>query len=134
MKLRKSLLVFLMTVCLGGISVSSALSDVSTNHWAYNQMKEMQDKKIIQGYGNGEFRPYDYVTREQLATILTNAFDLKTSGNNTYSDMTDSNWATKYAVAIKPYFDWEEYNGNIFFNPKKNSTRQEVVTIATYLL
>lgn len=39
-------------------------------HWAETSIKKAMEKGIIKGYGNGQFKPDEPVTRAQLAAIL----------------------------------------------------------------
>ena len=45
--------------------------DVPRSHWAYGYIEAAARMGIINGYGNGNFGPYDSVTCVQVATILT---------------------------------------------------------------
>jgi hypothetical protein len=43
---------------------------VETGKWYTDAVIWASEKKIVEGYGNGKFKPNDDITREQLATIL----------------------------------------------------------------
>jgi N-acetylmuramoyl-L-alanine amidase len=47
----------------------SAVPDY-TNHWAEAAIKNVMDKKLMNGYTDGNFKPDQPVTRAELATIL----------------------------------------------------------------
>jgi len=46
--------------------------DVDKNHWAYEAIKFVKEKKIMNGHTDGTFRPDETVTRAQLATVIYN--------------------------------------------------------------
>lgn len=44
-------------------------------HWAEKAIKEMIDKKIMVGDGDGNFRPNDNITRAEVAQTISNLLD-----------------------------------------------------------
>lgn len=50
--------------------VDTNFRDVPTSHWSYPAIKDLADKKIIAGYGNGIFGFGDVATREQVAGLV----------------------------------------------------------------
>ena len=52
--------------------------DVPTSHWAYQEIKEVTSKGLLQGFPDGEFKPNQPVTRAELAVIL---YRLERSGS-----------------------------------------------------
>ena len=73
-------IVVMAGIVIGCMSVSSAFTDMPKEHWAYDKVAEMTSKEIITGYTDGTFKLNREVTREEFATILTKALDLKTVG------------------------------------------------------
>lgn len=61
-----------LAVCpVSVVTVSaSAFADVKYEDWFYTCVKDISDKGIMQGYQNGSFGSYDFVTREQFAAII----------------------------------------------------------------
>jgi len=55
---------------------ANPFNDVSENQAAYEAIVKLANKGIIDGYGNGNFGPYDKVTRAQIAKYIVNALDL----------------------------------------------------------
>ena len=47
--------------------------DVSTNHWAAAQIKELSEKGVIVGYPDGTFKPDANVTRAEFASMAIRA-------------------------------------------------------------
>ncbi|MGN1115172.1 MAG: S-layer homology domain-containing protein, partial [Candidatus Ornithomonoglobus sp.] len=44
--------------------------DVSENHWAYEYISSMAERRIIEGYDDGTFLPEKTVTRAEFAKML----------------------------------------------------------------
>lgn len=68
----------LTAVCgyVTAFAADSGFSDIE-GHWAEATIIKWKDEGIISGYTDGTFKPDKYVTRAELAKILTKAFDLK---------------------------------------------------------
>ena len=66
-------------ICL---SVNADFSDVSTQHWAYDEINTLFSKGIVNGMGDGKFAPDLPVSREQFVKLLVlsvgiDVFDMK---------------------------------------------------------
>ena len=48
--------------------------DVTTDHWAYDEITNLVYHRIMYGYGNGKFGTEDHITREQAAADCTAHF------------------------------------------------------------
>ena len=44
--------------------------DVTTDHWAYDEITNLVYHRIMYGYGNGKFGTEDHITREQAAADI----------------------------------------------------------------
>lgn len=53
----------------------STFSDTQANVWAKHYIESLADVGVITGKSNGTYGPYEYVTRAQLATLITRALD-----------------------------------------------------------
>ena len=56
--------------------------DVSSDHWAFSNIGVLTEQKIINGYGNKYFRPDEYITREEAATIIVSALGYRVYAEN----------------------------------------------------
>ena len=45
--------------------------DVPETHWAYKAIEELADKGIINGYEDGTFKPDEFITRAEVATLIS---------------------------------------------------------------
>jgi hypothetical protein len=115
--------------------LSDPFPDVTTGQWYMDAVKWAADKKIILGYGNGNFGPNDNVTREQLAAILYRyagdaGADLPEA--RAYPGFSDDASTSEYAkAAVTALYRAEVINGkpNNRFDPKGSATRAEFATM-----
>ena len=54
----------------------SVFYDVSTNDAAYQHIKKLKDYGIINGYGDGSFKPDNPITRREAAIMISNALTI----------------------------------------------------------
>ena len=54
-------------------------SDVPITNPYYNAIAILTEKNVVSGYGNGKYGPNDSLTRSQVATMITKAFELNVS-------------------------------------------------------
>lgn len=108
-------------------------SDVSSGKYYYKAICWAASNGVVNGYGNGTFRPDKNVTREELATMLRN-FAVKYKGASTagsssapYASMSDRGSVSTYARAGVGWCFYRKImtgnNGKIY--PKSNATRAE---------
>lgn len=77
-------------------------SDLDGFDWAKDSIVYLAEKKIINGKGDYQFCPGDYVTRKELAKMIALAFlDKVENGKVTFTDVSDEDWA--YAYIAKTY-------------------------------
>jgi len=112
-------------------------SDVSMEHWANGYIQAMAESGLIQGYGNGIFKPEANMSRAELATILARVIEDKglvplNDDTMPWFDM-DNHWAKTYTARI--------YTRNIviheyesLFKPDQKLTRAEAVVMINQLV
>ncbi|MBR5506793.1 MAG: S-layer homology domain-containing protein [Clostridia bacterium] len=62
------------------------------NHYSMEAVKYLSDKKIINGYGDGTFRPDNFVTRAEFAKMICTAFLIEAGNEVSFSDVNKSDW------------------------------------------
>ncbi|MEB9681164.1 S-layer protein [Bacillus thuringiensis serovar pingluonsis] len=107
--------------------------DVTTDHWAYDEITNLVYHRIMYGYGNGKFGTEDNITREQAAAVLYRALGLKRSAfnENPYGDISGKSTMFPYEILHLTkigIFKGDE-NGN--FRPKDTLTRAELAQVLT---
>jgi hypothetical protein len=65
-----------ITPCDHNGSSPHTFMDMGTNNPFYTAVMSLQDKGIVSGYADGTFRPYNQVTRGQVAKMMVLAFHL----------------------------------------------------------
>ena len=107
--------------------VPIAFPDVPANYWARNFIGQLVGRGLLQGYPDGAFRPNDPVTRAELATIISKAFDRnKTREMATFRDVPSNHWAyPAISDAYEMGFLGSPNTRN--FNPDQNVSRLDVL-------
>ncbi|MCG7336871.1 S-layer homology domain-containing protein [Sporosarcina sp. ACRSM] len=100
--------------------------DIKKSYSSYNAIAAITNAGIMQG-NNGNFKPNDPLTRAQMATILTNAFELKGNKTAAFKDVPKEHSA--YA-AIDAIFANQVTTGyqDQTFKPGQPTTRAQFVT------
>jgi len=64
-----------------------------TGHWASNQIVWLYSRNVVSGDGSGGFAPNNSMTREQMAQIIVNAFELdRINGDAPFADANPGDW------------------------------------------
>ena len=109
------------------ITAYSSFKDVDKDAWYAKSIAWAQDTGIVLGYSYEKFGPNDYVTREQIATILWRFEGRPTVKEANMDKFKDSKKISTYAEnAMK----WAVSEGilsgdNMLLKPKDNATRAE---------
>ncbi len=73
--------------------VKAIYTDLAGSHWAAAAVASLSDKKVINGFEDGSFRPDAYVTREQFIKMLVEAFALTGNADATFADVANDRWS-----------------------------------------
>ncbi|NLY71381.1 MAG: S-layer homology domain-containing protein [Clostridiales bacterium] len=76
-------------------TTSNDFLDVESTRWSAKHIGTLAACKIICGYADGTFRPKDFVTRAELATIASKFDDLEPFAADNFSDI-KGHWANQY--------------------------------------
>lgn len=92
------LVVTLLAVGMTTTALAAELKfpDVPENHWAHQTIDEMTEKKIIDGYPNGNFGPDDELNRGQWLTLVA-----RTWLADEIDDSITGAWHAKYVAAAQ---------------------------------
>lgn len=122
-----------MTANAFGLATSeednSPFSDVSESRWSYQQIKAMKLGGLISGYEDGTFLPENYITREDMVSILYRTLMQTTGALPKIRDNADfSDWdeVSGYAEdGVREMYCMGLVNGigNDEFSPKGTATR-----------
>jgi len=109
--------------------------DVDEDAYYFKYVNWAAHNEIVSGYGDGVFAPEDYITREQMATILHN-YMLKTDsepeeergGHYEYNDfMSISDWAREAVYYLTDYSIM--HGSELYFKPNDFTTRAEATAV-----
>ncbi len=106
-------------------------NDIKSDNWAYQAVTSMSERKVINGYEDGSFRPSNSISREEFAKMIAATFSLDQSVTQTvyFSDVPASRWSFPYITAAKDYLTgYFPPKGKAFFDPSADATREDVAT------
>ncbi len=110
----------------------SFFSDVKMDNWYYSYVNTASSLGIITGKTNNKFNPNDFITRAEIATIITRAFDKRIEFqediSKKFKDVDHSHWAYK---EISKASATGIVQGNSFnlFMPNENATRAQGIVM-----
>lgn len=124
---RVETLKFLLTARYGKlskISYDKRFADVDSFAWYIPYVAHGVEKKIVQGYSDGSFRPANPVLMAEFLKMLTLTFGLEENLPHTFTDVSSEDWFAPYAGVVEKY--------NLFphiievLEPGKQLTRYEI--------
>ena len=113
---------------LTATSVFADFPDMPADPVIKSTLEKAVENGLLTGYENGEIRPYDKITRAQMAAIIVRAFGAETMADiSKFPDMNPSQWhydSMSKAVAM------EAFQGDgVNLNPEANITFQEAFAV-----
>lgn len=104
--------------------------DLPADHWAYEAVTFLTDKKIVVGYPDGLYRPDQKVTRGEFSTMVIKALGLYEKDTPLIFDYKDTakHWANRNIQVASYYGLLKGYPDGYFF-PNKDVTRMEALAI-----
>ena len=106
----------------------SYFSDVPDGLWYSDAVYRTAELYLLTGYEDSTFRPYEPITREQLAVVICRFFQFSSQFlNNPFSDITGS-WAYEYIVSAAEHGLMRGYEDGTF-RPMNAVTRAEIITV-----
>lgn len=93
-------------------------------HMFEKEILSLSKTGIMSGFGDGTFGPDNILTREQLAAVLTRAFNLKATSTTTFKDVNKNYWATNAISALQEN-KITAGTGDNMFEPKSIVTREQ---------
>lgn len=105
-----------------------SFSDVHSSFWAYQEITELADKKIINGKLDGTFAPMDSVTRAQSAMLIVRALGVSTE-NRPDPKFKDVSPRTSGYAEIATLVDLGVFVEAEKFNPNQPASRAQISKI-----
>ncbi|RKP54029.1 hypothetical protein D7Z26_11610 [Cohnella endophytica] len=114
-------------------SYSGTMFSDTKDHWAGSAIDALTAAGVIQGMGDGSFKPDRQITRGEISAILARLIVFgQTTGNTYFSDTSDS-WA-RQSIDQMAEADIVIGAGDGMFYPKAYSTREQAVAMILRML
>ena len=99
------------------------------SHWAFSAISYCSMNGVFTGYGDGTFRPDQYITRQELATVVARLAGVQVSQGLPFSDSADiAAWAVN-GVYTNYANGWVNGYTDGTFKPLNDISRAETVKI-----
>lgn len=124
-------LVVMLVRSLGLQAEGEAQFSDTAGHWAEEPVRIAAASGMVSGYGDGTFRPDNPVTREEMAVLLFNAFEIEAAGSSEISFADGGHiaqWAARAVGAMAHSGILKGTTGNQF-RPKEPATRAEAAAV-----
>jgi len=98
-------------------------------HWAKDAVNDMGSRMVVDGTGNGQFRPDREITRAEFAAIVVRGLGLKPeNGTTPFSDVKPGDW---YGSAVHTAYAYGLISGldDGTFRPNDKVTREQAMLI-----
>lgn len=104
--------------------------DVPTNHWAKTDIEIAAQHGLMNGKGNQSFAPDEFMTREEMATLLSRLLKISPSNNkNTiFRDIEPNRWSYPFIVAMTERKIFEGFEDKTF-RPTEKVTRAQMAAL-----
>ena len=115
-------------------NIGKAVKDFpdTQNSWAREQIAELVERKIINGFPDGTFGPDLSITRAEFSKMLVLAFSMALSDGDSFLDVSSDDWFAPYVYSAYKENIVKGYDN--LFAPHDNITRQDAaVMIHRYL-
>lgn len=119
---------------LGAFSITNyEFSDVNNkNLWYYNEVNACAAMGILNGMGDGTFKPQNKITRAQLATMVVRALDdvivFRDNSSLAFADVKQGSWYYDYVMKCAA-IGIVNGRGDDKFCPEESATREEIATV-----
>lgn len=118
-----------LTLLLGAQSVQAkSFKDISSKHWAKEQINFLVDREIIKGCSTDMFCDDKSISRAEAATMIMRYFGWNATGqeNPGYPDLSESHWAYNDMVTL---VELDIFKPEGKYEPNKPLTRGEMAQI-----
>jgi len=107
-------------------AASNSFSDIGS-HWANKNIMSLQNKKVINGYPDGTFKPDGSMTRAEFITVMLRSLGIQKAE-------TEGKWYAGYLAKANQYNYIQDNNNIINEKPDNPITRLEATTTLANLI
>jgi len=126
-KLSAGLVALVMSMSIFTTTFAQEVTN-NKNHWAEEKMQRWMGLGIIKGFGEGDLRPDDSITRAEVAVIINNVFGLISKSSVQFSDIKEGAWYTDELLKAREAGFYKGYPGNIS-NAESEITREDATVM-----
>lgn len=118
-------------ILLSGVVLSVDFTDVSTTHWAYENIMNLVEKGVIKGYPDGTYKPDGFVTKGEWIKLIIRA--------NLYEDLMQKpdeqlpHWASKYREVAERAGLLTENMGDVHLNEPITRLEMAIILAKTHI-
>ena len=102
-------------------------SDIEPGEWYAQSVLYLAGAGVIQGYPEGTFKPDEFITRAEFATLIAKYTNSEPAENSKFPDIED-HWAAEYINSVAAQGLVNGYPDGTY-RPENNITRAEAVAI-----
>ena len=114
------------------LDTENSFTDVNAADWFNLGISTMENGGFVNGYKDGSFRPNGYITRAELATIISNFDDLEPVEESKFPDAA-GHWAEAYINSAAEK-GWLSGYADGLFRPNQLITRAETMSMINRVL
>lgn len=110
------------------LEYSKQFSDVPVNHWAFEALRELSAKHLIQGISEQSYQPGRNITRAEFVQLIANTLQLNGNGATSFTDVPEGVW---YQNALSGMVQAGLITGRTpeSFQPNAEISREEMTVI-----
>ena len=127
----KTLAAFMLVAFISCSVSAKTFSDLSKDHWAYEQIQILSNDKVVVGYPEGTFKPDQPVTRAEFATMVVKALRQENCILNEiyyFADVPQSYWAYDMIQKAQSFDLLKGFPGGLF-KPDENIAKVDAVAM-----
>ena len=107
---------------------TSLFSDVDDDHWCYTALSTLADKKILNGFPDGTFRPDSFVTRAEFTKMIVDfVADIPSEEDMVFDDVSSDDWYADCVSDAASKGIITGYDGR--FNPNADIKREDAAVV-----
>ena len=110
----------------------NGFTDVASERWSNTAISTMENGGFVMGYEDGSFKPGRYITRAELATLVSRLGEKTEGATHSFTDIS-GHWAEEY-IADAVAKGWLAGYEDGTFKPEKNITRAEAMALINRML
>jgi hypothetical protein len=126
---------FITEIVAGGTGGYELFPDVPKDNWAWDYIKDLYSRHIINGYPEGDFRPNGLVTRAEFAKMMFLTLGIDKSHDYSgvivdrpfFVDVAGDYWAYEYIKYVGRYMTgFQGPDGNVYFKGDDAAVREDM--------